>query len=265
MSARDTILSALRLVFPTFAASDGSVEAKMIDVVGTYADSEAIERQNSVNVINDALANQRITTRDYYRRKSVAFQMGDAIAYDPVNFGAYYPVVDPAKQIIKQAYIVGAYPLFTLLVNAIGGDGHLRALTELEISAFRTYFQAFQPLGMNITVNSMDVAKISDPGIVVYIRAGADAATVASQINAALIAYESEFRLNNTVTLSEIEDVMQRVDGVRAIGWSTPTATETRIDGTTVTVTPDKGVFPVQNGAFTFTTEITTANISVIV
>ena len=74
MGAITTIMQALQAFLPTFARSDGSIEAKIIDVVGTYADSEAIERRNTLDAINNALANQRITTKEYYRRKAVMFQ-----------------------------------------------------------------------------------------------------------------------------------------------------------------------------------------------
>lgn len=264
MSAIRTIIEALQKLMPSFVRSDGTIEAKIIDVVGTYADSEALERQNTLNVINDALANQRITTREYYRRKAVLFQQNDTLSYDPINFGGYYANVDPAKQIIKQAFIVGQYPDYTLLVNAVDADGHLRKLTDTELASFSTYFSAFQPLGMSLFINSLNVANITDSGLVVYIRAGVDAQAAADAINANLLAYESTLRPSNTVSLTEIEDVIQRYEGVRAIGWGDPTAVEERLDGSTRTVTPVQGVFNLFNGAFTFGTTITTDMIKIL-
>ncbi len=265
MSARDTILDAIRTLLPSFAVSDGSVEAKMVDAVGTYADSEAIERQNSINVINDALARQRVTTRDYYRRKAVEFQNGDALTYDPVDYHAYYEVVDTSRRLIKQANIIGTYPYFTLLVNKTNSDGRLQPLISGEIAAFRTYFEAFQPLGLAINIASLAVAQITDPSLRIYIQAGADAGEVAFQINANLLAYESEFRPANAVTLSEIEDVIQRVPQVRAVGWGSPRALETLIDGTTRTTYPSQGVFSLESGAFSFRTDVTPAMLHVLI
>lgn len=264
MSARTQILDALRQLLPSFAMSDGSIEAKIVDVVGTYADSEAIERNNSVAVIQRALATQRITTRDYYRRKAVEFQFGDMTVDDPVNYLAYYENVDLEKRIIKQAYIIGEFPSFSLLVNAVDGSGNLRALTAEELAAFRSYFEAFQPLGLELNINSLPVAVVSDPGIIVYIRAGSDANDAAQQINANLLAYQSEFRQNNTVSLSEIENVIQRYEGVLAVGWSSPHATEVQLDGTTRDTVPVQGVFNIVNGAFRFGTTITVDMIRVI-
>lgn len=264
MSALNTIMDALQNLIPSFAKSTGSVEAKIIDVVGTYADSEAIERTNTLNVIMNALANQRITTKDYYRRKAVAFQSGDILEYDPINFGGYYTTVNPENQIIKQAYVIGEYPNYTMLVNAVGTDGHLRKLTSAELASFKTYFQAFQPLGLEININSLSVAMITDPDMIVYVRAGTDAQAAVDAITANLLAYESSFRPSNTVSLSEIEDVIQQYSGVRAVGWGNPVASEQQLDGTIRTTYPVQGIFNLVNGAFTFATPITTDMIKVL-
>lgn len=257
MGAVNTILAALRVMMPEFAKSDASVEGKIIDIVGTFADTEKLERDNTLEVINTALASQKVTTVEYYRRKAVAFQNNDVLVYDPVNQGGYYAVVDPEKQIIKQAYIVGAYPRYSLLVNAIAPDGHLRILTANELASFRTYFAAFQPIGLNLNIASLEVAKISDPGLTIYIRPGADAASAAAQIQANLTAHESVLRDSNTVSLTEIEDVIQKCPDVRAVGFDNPVATETTLSGATVQVGPENGIFRLTNGAFTFTTPIT--------
>lgn len=264
MSAVNTIIDALRVFMPSFAKSNGTIEAKIIDVVGTYADSEAIERENTIATINTALANQRVTGKDYYRRKAVAFQLGDMLAYDPVSFLAYYPTIDENKQLVKQAYIIGNYPNFSLLVNAIGSDGHLRRMTATELNSFRTYFEAYQPLGLEININSLEVAKITDVDLVIYVQPGVDAGEAVSQINASLLAYESTFRPTNTVSLTEIEDVIQQYEGVRAVGWGNPVAAEQQIDGSTRYTYPVQGVFNLTNGAFTFATEITTDMIKVL-
>ena len=264
MGAVNTILDALQKLIPSFAKSDGTIEAKIIDVVGTYADTEAIERQNTLRTINEALANQRVTTKDYYRRKAVAFQLGDMLAYDPVSFLAYYPTIDEERRLVKQAYIVGSYPNFTLLVNAIGSDGHLRVMTPDELNSFCTYFEAYQPLGLELNINSLEVAKITDPDLIIYVQAGVDAGDAVDKIKANLLAYESTFRQTNAVSLSEIEDVIQQYDGVRAVGWGNPIANEQQIDGTTRQSYPVQGVFNLTNGAFTFATEITTGMIKVL-
>jgi hypothetical protein len=244
-------------VFPTFARSDGSVEAKLIDVVGTYANSEALERKNTLDVIAKALADQKVTRKEYYRRKSVAYQAGDALSYDPVNLGAYYATINPNKQLIKQSYIVGLFPLFTNLVNAIDTNtGHLRKLTSGELTAFQSYFEAFQPIGMNLTVQSLDVAKIYDDEMLIYVRAGSDLQAVLTEIKTNLKAHELTLREFNEVTLTEIEDVIQKSASVIAVGWFKPKAVETLLDTTVVTTYPVKGIFELTTGVFTFSTDL---------
>lgn len=265
MKAIDIILNAMQSVFPTFARSNGSIEAKLIDVVGTYADSEAIERQNSVNVINTALANQRITRREYYRRKSVAYQEGDVLIYDVVNQSAYYEVIDASKQIVKQSYIVGSFPLFTNLVNAIDDvTGHLRKLTTVELDSFAAYFEAFQPIGMDITVQSLDAAKIYDDGMRIYVQAGADLQAVLDEIKTNLLEYETTLRPVNTVTLTEIENVMKLSTTVIAIGWDNPYAKELLLSGAEQDTYPILGIFELVSGVFTFSTELTLNNLKTI-
>ena len=264
MGAATIIKQALLHVLPTLNPSNASIEAKIIDVVGAYADSEKVERQNTLEVINNALATQKITTIEYYRRKAVAFQLGDDLVYDPVNQGGYYETIDPSKQIIKQAYIADGKPNYTLLVNKIGNDGHLTTLTSDELASFRTYFAAFQPLGMRLNINSFDVAQITDPNIVIYAQAGSDATEVAAQINANFLAHEQVLRKNNLVSLSELSDIIQQQPDVLAIGFDNPTATEVRLDGETYEVKPEKGLFELVNGAFTFATTITPEMIKIL-
>lgn len=257
MGALDIITAGLRVLLPQFERSDGTIEAKIIDVVASYADSEKVERNNTLEIIREALANQKITTKTYYRRKSCEFQVGDILTYDPINQGGYYEVINEENLIIKQSYITGSYPNWTNLVNAIGTDGHLRPLTADELGAFTTYFDAFQPLGLQIEIQSLDVARISDPSIIIWVRPGTDAGDAAEQISANLLAYEQVFRTTNAVSLSEIEDVIQQYPGVRAVGWSAPVATETQLDGSSRTSIPENGVFNLVNGAFIFDTPIT--------
>lgn len=264
MGAVTTILDALKKVWPQLSVSNGSIESKIIDVVGTYADAEMLERENTLQVINDALVNQKITNENYYRRKAVGFQLGDTLLYDPINQGAYYAVIDETKRLVKQSYVVGSHPQFTLLVNAIGTDGHLRKLTDDELNAFKTYFLAFQPIGLLLNIASFDVAKITDPDMVVYVQAGVDAATAADAINANLTAYESVFRETNLVSLSEIEDVIRQFSGVKAVGFVRPIAYETQLNGSISQTPPVNGVFTLTNGAFTFGTTITTNHIKVL-
>jgi len=265
MSGLDTIMNALMSLRPDFAKSDGSIEAKIIDVVGSYADSEAIERRNTLNVINKALASQKVTTINYYRQKAIEFQMGDDLLYDNVNQGGYYKPIRPENRIVKQASIVGEHPSYNLLVNAIGNDGHLRKLDPAEIASFKTYFQAFQPVGLHLGIYSPDVAKIYDNNIKIYIRKGADATAVIKNVKANLVAYESVLRPFNSVSLTEIEDVIQKEPSVAAVGFNDPYAEETDMYEVTHQRTPINGVFRLFNGAFTFGTEISINNIEVYV
>ena len=265
MKAITKILGAMKEAFSTFAGSNGSIEGKLIDVVGTYADSEAVERQNTLDVIQIALANQKVTRKEYYRRKSVAYQQGDTVVYDPINLGAYYENIDESKQIIKQSYIVGDFPTFTNLVNAIDDStGHLRQLTISELSSFSVYFNAFQPLGMSIQVQSLNVALIRDNNIVIYVRSGSDMQKTLDEIKDNLKAHEQTLREFNEVTLTEIEDVIQKSNSVVAVGWDKPLAFESLLSGGSRTIAPSYGVFNLLTGVFIFDTELTLSNLKIL-
>lgn len=265
MAAIDTILTALQSALPSFAQSAGSIEAKIIDVVGTYADTEAIERQNTLNVINDALANQRITRKEYYRRRSVEFQQGDTLSYDSVNQGAFYETLDESKQIVKQSYIVGSFPTFTNLVNAIDDvTGNLRVLDASELASFTSYFEAFQPIGMDINIQSIEAAKIRDDAMKIYVRAGSDLQAALGNIKSNLSNYQTTLRDVNTVTLSEIENVISLDENVVAVGWADPYAFETLLSGATKETRPVLGVFELVSGVFTFDTVLQLSNLETI-
>lgn len=264
MGAASKIRQALETVLPNLATSGGSIEQKIIDVVGTYADSEKIERDNTLAIINKALAEQKITTVDYYRKKASEYQQGDTLSYDPVNFGAYYADVNPSNRLVKSVYVVGQHPEYTMIVNKVGSDGHLAKLSAAELGGFKTYFNAFQPIGLAMNVLSLDVAVITAPNMVIYVEAGTDANEAATRINENLLAAESEYRPLNTLTVSEIADIIQRFNGVRAVYFGEVTATQTLLTGNVVTTAPDKGILRLVTGAFRFGTTITTEMIKVL-
>lgn len=152
MNAIDIIVNALKSALPSLGISAGTIERKMIDVFGSVADTYRRDLSDTKDAINRALAEQRITTRDYYRRRAVEFQIDDELKYDPVTFLPYYERVDDEKRIIKQAYIIGEFPNYTIIVNTVDkGTGMLRALTKHELASFTTYFSAFLPLGLELT------------------------------------------------------------------------------------------------------------------
>ena len=263
MGAVDKILAALRRqdVFGMhFAKSSASIEAKIIDVVGTYADSEAIERENTLNVISNALASQKVTGVEYYRRKAVEYQPNSTLAFDSVNQGAYYPDFDPNQQLVKQACIVGDFPRYALRVNKIGENGHLVKLTEglegeesNELAGFASYFEHFQPLGLTLAIQTFAVARISDPNLVVYIQPGYDAQSIAASINEAFKNLESVLRTTNKVSVTELSDTIQSVQGVRAVAFSPAlSAIDTNTSGQEVIVQPEQGLFNLTTNAFSF-------------
>lgn len=264
MGAVSVIMDALTRAMPELRVSNASIEAKIIDVVGSYADSEAVERENTLKTIQKALASQKVTTVEYYRRKAVEFQLGDNLVYDPINQGGYYATVDEEKRIIKQAFIAGSFPNYTLLVNTVGRDGHLTTLTSSELGAFRTYFSAFQPIGLRIGIGSLSPAVITDPSLVVYVRDGVDAAKVANDINSAFTAAESVLRNTNIVSLTELSDLIQSIDGVVAVSFGDISAREVGIDGVERTLRPAQGLFQLTAGAYTFGTTITTSMIKTL-
>lgn len=255
MGAAKVIRDILKNAIPSLS-SNGSIESKIIDVVGTVADTYVLELENTKKVFQDALSNQKVTGIEYYRRKAVAFQIDDTLVYDNITMAGYYEDISPEKQIIKQAYITGTFPTYHLLVNKIGSNGHLSALTNDELASFQTYFAAFQPLGMNLQIASLTPATITDPDIVIYVQSGTNATTVATDINNAFKAHESILRSTNIVALSELESIIRSVQGVKAVGWSNPTATDTTLDGASHTVPLSNGLFLLTGGAFIFGTEI---------
>ena len=270
MGAVDKIKEALHTALPTLAISNGSIEQKIIDVVGTYADSEAIERENTLTTIRTALADQKITGIEYYRRKAVEFQVDtpidEATMLDPVNFGFRYTEVDPAKQIVKQACVVGDFPNYVMRVNKFDeATQRLAALTNDEKEGFDNYFAYFQPLGLNMDVQSYDPAIITDPNLVVYIAGGYDGTVVAQEINQAFIDKQKVLRKTNKVTLSELVDTIQSINGVRAVGFSSAlAATDTNLQGNPVTIVPEAGIFNLFTNAFVFGTTVTADMIEVL-
>lgn len=270
MGAVDKIRNALRTALPSLAVSNGSIEQKIIDVVGTYADSEAIERENTLTTIRTALAEQKTTSIEYYRRKAVEFQVDtpidEATMLDPINFGFRYTEVDPAKQIVKQACIVGDFPNYVMRVNKFDeATQRLAALTNDEKEGFDNYFAYFQPLGLNMDVQSYDPAIITDPNLIVYIAGGYDGTVVAQEINQAFIDKQKELRRTNKVTISELVDTIQSIAGVRAVGFSNSlSATDVNLQGSPVTIAPEAGIFNLFTNAFVFGTEVTANMIKVL-
>lgn len=107
--------------------------------------------------IDALLESKQVMTSAWWRRISLAFQLGDPlVVFNNGNLG--YSVIDEAKQIVERAAVItpdtGA---ITLKVAKLGGDGLTpEPLGSSELAAFNAYVLDMVPAGLVVTVVSIN-------------------------------------------------------------------------------------------------------------
>ena len=146
----DSVLSAV-LTSNSKASFYQSLFAVFADEVGDFELTfDAFEAR-----VQSLLDSRQVQTESWWRRVSLAFQLGDALTvFDNGNVG--YATINTANQIVKRAAIISApnAPL-ALKVAKLGSDGVTPTpLTSSERTSFSAYINDVQPAGLTVDITS---------------------------------------------------------------------------------------------------------------
>jgi hypothetical protein len=215
MATQDQITSNLILMgFDN--PSQAAIYNKIAEACGLVIDSTLTEIINSETEIFNIINTQRYGKSGYYTGKALAFQFGDNLIIDPVTLDYVYAVIDPTKQIVKQAAFQEiSSQLFLKIATLNTTTGLLEPLTVAQYNAFVTYYNSFEIPGLPVTF-------INIPGNILYFNAIStfyatyDLPTLQTNLLNALNSFRSSFTFNGTFYDGDLEQYIKtNVPGIR--------------------------------------------------
>lgn len=215
MSYIDTILVQLTAVGFDNSGND-AIFNMIAQGIGESLDNVIQEFQNTENSILSTINNQRYGKAGYYTAVALAFQFGDDLVEDPNTHDDVYAVIDPTKQIVKQASFT-ANPDGTLSLKIAGQDalsGLLNQLTPPQIAAFSDYFVNFEIPGLPVSIVCLP-ANIFSFNVACTYSAGYNLTNLQTNVQNALQAFLTAFNFNGVLYVDQLSFyIKQTVPGV---------------------------------------------------
>ena len=189
---------------------------KIAEAVSIPVDNTLTEIANSQSIINSIITNQRFGNSGYYTSAALAFQYGDNLIIDPVTLNNVYAVIDPTKQIIKQAAFENLDgDLFLKIATQDPTTLQLEQLTSTQLTAFNSYFVTFEIPGIPLTIVAAAANVLNLSAVVTYYSTY-DLNTLKTNIANAMTAFKSIFPFNGEFFNGDLQDyIKQNVPGIR--------------------------------------------------
>lgn len=237
MSAIDTILLNLKAVGFDNPANDAIFEM-IAQGIGGVIDNTLTEFTNTKNTIIDVIANQRYGKAAYYVNAALQFQYGDDLIPSAGTLDPTYAVIDPTKQVIKQAAFQNFNANLSLKIAGLDSlSGNLIQLPQIQQDAFNAYYVFFEIPGIPISIICLPANIFSFNAICTFIS-GYDKPTLQANIAAAVQAFKTTFNFNgilysdalSTYIKAAVPGVIDfylsstQIDGVPFTGFTTLTA-----------------------------------------
>lgn len=227
MSTLDDINSNLA-VFNFDAGSAVSITNKIADAIAPIIDNTITEIANSENVITQLLISQYGYLKSlYYTTNALAFQLGDNLipntqineATGQPDLNPVYAVIDPTKQIIKQAAFNSvtagnATQLFLKIATVDALSGLLIPLTSQQLMAFTSYMENFEAPGLPLNIINL-AGNILNFTATCTFFSSYDLPTLQTNLSNALTTFQSTYPFNGTFFTGNLQDyIKQQVPGV---------------------------------------------------
>ena len=189
---------------------------KVAEAISIPVDNTLTELQNSESIINSIITNQRFGNSGYYTTAALAFQYGDDLIVDPVTLNDVYAVIDPTKQIIKQAAFENLDgDLFLKIATQDPTTLQLEQLTSDQLAAFMSYFVTFEIPGIPLTIVASP-ANILNFSAVVTFYSTYDLNTLKTNISNSMTSFKSIFPFNGEFFNGDLSNYLkQNVPGIR--------------------------------------------------
>ncbi|MDX9703945.1 MAG: hypothetical protein RBU23_13015 [Candidatus Auribacterota bacterium] len=162
----------------------------------------------------------------WYIEKAKEFQLGDSMQVSDKGIVSY-PVVDTAKQIIKQASVSEADGTLYLKVAKFDEDGNLSPLdlTNGEFLQFQRYIERAKFAGTKITVTTL-AADVIAYDVTVYYDPAWLPDTVSQAVSDRLDAFRLELGFDGLFFTSDFIKAILEVEGVKTVKVNSLTGTQ---------------------------------------
>lgn len=215
MGSAATIKSTLRGALGFTNLSDAAGYAIAAQAVGDFLDNVLQELTNTQNSILSIINTQRYGRSGYYTSVALAFQDGDDLVPAVGTLDPSYAVIDPTKQIVKQAAFqnnAGSLSLKVAAQNSV--TGLLIPLTAQQYADLSAYYVSFEIPGIPITIVSLP-GNVFSFSVVCTFNSGYNQSNLAANIATQLLLFATTFPFNGLLYSDQLSDFIKaNVPGV---------------------------------------------------
>lgn len=198
--------------------SSVSIENILLYIVAVCAYGLEVMFDGLRKDVDAKLSQAIVASVAWYHRICLSFQLGDNLEYLPDTATYGYPVIDPAKQIVKYAAVRDLGGGVQVLVSKDSG-GLPVPLDDTELAAFESYLNKMKIAGITMSIRSIPADKITigmqvqiDP--LVLDTAGKRLADGKAVVVDAVNAYLAGIVYGGTFNKTKLVDAVQAVEGV---------------------------------------------------
>lgn len=168
--------------------------------------------------VEDIVALAPTANSAWLRAKVLAFQFGDAIKINPLNWSTFYDVVDPAKRIITRVSIEESKDeRKTLIIKIAKGQGDsAQPLTPAELTSFTAYMNEVRVTGITHSIISLFPDRLY-VNANIYYNGQFPLAEVKQKVKNAIISFLANLDFNATVYRNDLIDAIQAVPEVKDV------------------------------------------------
>lgn len=229
------------------------IARRMSEVFASFLDVIRSEIINSEETIQEGVRFARITTQSYYVEKAYEYQEGDnleTLSDYPLTIG--YTVIDPTKQIIKQAVTSNTSTgIFTLNVATADSNNNVVPLTEAQLTAFSAYYRNWVAYGAEVPINSNTPAIFNADKLFIRYDKTVNEENVKQAIYQGLHDLQVVRRGTSRLYINELEGYLGRLPGIVDAYFSNATVTYADTE-----VAPIDGSVLLAPGYFNFNPDI---------
>ena len=172
--------------------------------------------------IESKIASEYPFSIPWYSNIALAFQLGDSLVFDETTYKFAYPVVDPAKQIIKYTTIRQRQIGGVTKLQVFATKANKTALTTDELSAFSAYIFKAGAAGTHFEYISLSPDQLVI-NLTVYYNpqilnsTGAKLSDVTKPVEIAINNYLNDIKYGGTYNRTKQTDYVQLAEGVNDV------------------------------------------------
>lgn len=195
-----------------------SIENILIYIVAVCAYSLEVMFDAFRKDVDEQIAQNIVPTVRWYHTQALQFQYGDGLVYDEQAEAFKYPVIDPAKRVVKYCAVKDRGGSIQILVSGESG-GLPSVLSNDVMTAFKSYMN-----GVKIAGVILDIRSLPADDIQIYAQVqvnplqidntGRKISDGSYPVRDAIVTYLQNIVYGGTFNKTKCVDAIQQVDGV---------------------------------------------------